>query len=1008
MRPGLPQRGSPSAARARRLGYNPRPAMGRYRRLWRAGCLGFAVLCGAGGHALAQDSPTPLSDVFTFTTWTDKDGLPPGSIRAFAQDADGYLWLGGDAGVVRFDGLRFVPWDGLGLEPLPHRWISSLLAARDRSLWIGFIDGGAVARVKNGRVQIYDKPGEIGTTYTTSLIEDRSGAVWMASESGLHRFHHDRWEQVGSASGLPSEQALAVYEDSAQRVWVALRTAVFRRDRADSTFAQVDTLEEVPFFYSSFSEDRHGVVWTTDLRHGLRPAGVPAIRRRGGATGLGVGLLHDRGGHAWVATQGEGLWHLRDGADGRSPQILHATVESGLFGNRVRGIFEDRQRNVWVGMDSAVQRLSRRKVAALTDFGVPIDLAETPDGSVWIGTDKGGLTRVSKAGTRHYGRSDGLPDFRIVALDTDDRGTLWVVTASGILRFDGRAFVPARLKGAESLTRISAITSAAGRVWISDLAQGFFARDGDRLTRLDTLPSDFHRGLHAMAGDSHGTFWLSSSNGRLVALRADGALSHYTPGVGEVYSIFHDREGVTWVGGRNGLSRIENGTVLTLNRADALPPYITSISEDRSGVLWFGVRKGIVRLEKREFARAASDAGYRPRYQLLDASDGGAGVPLTRPPLRTADGRLWFMASGGITVVHPDTLGEYGTPPPLRIEAISVHGERQPSVADVRLPSRSTQVQIDFTALDLAHPHRVRFRYSLEPVDTGWVDGQNRRFAAYNNLGPGEYVFKLVATNDDGAATESTTQLAFSIAPTFYQRRSFYAAFLALFVMGTWGLWHVRARRARQQFALVLAERIRLSRAIHDTVLQGVAGLSLQFEELAKRDPAAVDRQDLSRIRKEMDDVVREARASIWELQSSVVPSPDLPTALERVGARITTGTAVQFSLRVTGEPFPCSQSFVRTVSAIAQEATLNATRHGRPTRIEVRLDYQDGCITLSVTDDGTGFDIETANRDRSHYGLISMRERAEEAGGSLELRSARGSGTTIRVVFPGPGRDQP
>lgn len=981
--------------------------MGRYRRLWRAGCLGFAVLCGAGGHALAQESPGSLSDVYTFTTWTDKDGLPPGSIRAFAQDADGYLWLGGDSGVVRFDGLRFMPWDGLGLDPLPHRWVSSLLVARDQSLWIGFIDGGAVVRVKNGRLRVYDNPRDIGTTYTMSLIEDHGGAIWMASESGLHRFRDDRWEQVGSASGLPNEQALAVYEDSARRVWVAMRKAVFRRDSADAAFVQVDTLEEVPFFYSAFSEDQRGVVWTTDLRHGVRAAGVPAIRRHVGVTGLGVGLMHDRRGNAWVATQGEGLWQIRHEAGGRQPQILHATVESGLFSNRVRGVFEDRQRNVWLGMDSALQRLSQRKVAALTDFGVPIDLAETPDGSVWIGTDKGGLTRVSAAGTRHYGRSEGLPDFRIVALDTDERGTLWVVTASGILRFDGRAFVPARLKGAETLTRISALTSAAGHAWLFDLARGFFSRNGDSLTRLDSLPSDYHRGLHAIAGDSRGTFWLSSANGQVVALQSNGSLSRYTPGVGEVYSIFHDREGVTWVGGRNGLSRIENGAVLTLNRADALPPYITSISEDRSGVLWFGVRRGVVRLEKGEFARAATDASYRVRYQLLDASDGGAGVPLTKSPLRTADGRLWFMASAGITIIRPETLGDYGAAPPLKIESISAHGERLPAVTGVRLPSRSTQVQIDYTALDLAHPHRVRFRYSLEPVDPGWTDGQNRRFALYNNLGPGDYVFRLVATNDDGASAESTTRLAFTIAPTFYQRTSFYAAGLALVVVGIAGLWRFRTRRVRQQFALVLAERIRMGRAIHDTLLQGVAGLSLQFEELAKRDPSAIDRQDLSRIRKEMDDVVREARASIWELHSAVAFSPDLPTALKNAGVRITTGTAVQFSLAVTGQPFACSQSLIRTVVAIAQEATLNATRHGRPTHIQMTLDYQDGRVTLGVRDDGTGFDIETVNNDSSHYGLISMRERAEEAGGTLEVRSAPGTGTTVKAVFPSPGRNQ-
>src|SRR6187549_1745189 len=297
------------------------------------------------------------------------------------------------------------------------------------------------------------------------------------------------------------------------------------------------------------------------------------------------------------------------------------------------------------------------------------------------------------------------------------------------------------------------------------------------------------------------------------------------------------------------------------------------------------------------------------------------------------------------------------------------------------LPARVSHVQFLFSALTMTDSLRVEFLYRLDGVDRDWVPAGTIRQASYANLGPGQYTFRVKASNGDGVWGEPEV-LAFGVEPTFYQTGWFYG-FLAL---GAFSLvyvtWRLNAQRVRRQFALVLAERIRMSRAIHDTLLQGLAGLALQVDDLSHTfdgTEPALARSRVLKIRKQVEEYIREARQSIWDLRSPRLVGSDLPRALKEAGERAIDGKPVQFDFVVKGTPHRCLPVVEEQLLHIGQEAMNNAVQHGGATRVGVEIAYDDEHTRLQVSDDGCGFDPrQTADFD-GHYGLISMRERAEQ-----------------------------
>jgi signal transduction histidine kinase len=332
-------------------------------------------------------------------------------------------------------------------------------------------------------------------------------------------------------------------------------------------------------------------------------------------------------------------------------------------------------------------------------------------------------------------------------------------------------------------------------------------------------------------------------------------------------------------------------------------------------------------------------------------------------------------------------------------------GDRQfRASSPIILPARTSRLQIEYATLNLTTPLKTRFRYRLDGFDADWIDAGARRQAPYTNLPPRRYRFLVQADNSEGT-WGSPAELDFSIAPVFYQTRWF--ALVGVVALGAmiWAAWGIRLRRVHKEFALILGERVRLSREIHDTLLQSLVGIALQCDAIA----ADVDdasstgaRGQLVRMRKQVEEYIREARQSIWDLRSAKLERRDLAAALREIGERATLGTSIQFEFAVTGVPDHCSTKVEEQLLRIGQEAVLNAIRHAQASRVRMELRYENGSVVLHVSDDGRGFDPERAiDTAGGHYGLTTMKERAAALGAMLRIDSGRGRGTAVETVVP-------
>ncbi len=929
--------------------------------------------------ATVRGSDPPLSD-YTITSWTKSESIRSLSVLSISQDQDGYLWLGTSSGLIRFDGVRFVPWEALGRGALPHDAPISLLNARDGSLWVGF-SGAGIARIRRGEATFFHNPE--GLTLTRTLLEDQHGQLWAASRGGLYRFTGSAWEHQGTDTGLPLSPTNALYEDEAGRLCVRTFQGVFRREAPDTRWERV-----------------------TPRPDQLIPANqlIPAQYASNQA-----GAHRDRQGNVWIISLGQGLWRIRPGANDPSA-VEHMTVQTGLSSDVVTALYEDRDGNIWVGTRSALHELTPRKVTPVRDIGTSVAVQSTPDGSMWLASNRG-LIRFKNGQRITYTEREGLPGTNVRAIFADRDGTLWVAANKGFARFANEHLSRLSMAEGRPLGRIMSIAAdGEGTLWVADLHLGLLRLRDGHLTSVDDIPEMRQETTFGLFTDDRGRVWMGLSSGRVGVLEAGRLSVHDRVGIsGPIAAITEDRSGAIWIGGDNGIARFAGGrwTAATTERNGFPSSQVTVIVADAEGSIWTGTKIGLVRVEPGELDRVASAPAYKIQYKLYDETDGLEGLPiaLANPGgVRAADGSLWFVTNGGATIVTPKTLSRSHVPPPVRIEEIRAGSQRFEPGASPVLPPHNQRLEIDYTALSLTSPHSLRFRFRLEGFDTDWQDAGSRRQAIYTNLPPGPYRFRVLAFDKEGAFDASGATVAFSIEPAFYQASWFYLACAVTFVALGVAAWCLRLRQIRKRFSLVLAERVRISREVHDTLLQSLVAVALQAGTMAEQvqfPGAGGIREQLTRMRKDVERQIREVRESIWNLRSPILEHRDLPAALRETGERVAHEAAVRFEFIVAGRPRPCVPNIEEQLLRIGQEALTNAGRHAHASEVRLELKYEDNRVQLRVSDDGIGFDPDAGVQTGRHFGLINMRERAQQAGGHLTVVSGSGKGTEIVAVVP-------
>jgi len=353
-------------------------------------------------------------------------------------------------------------------------------------------------------------------------------------------------------------------------------------------------------------------------------------------------------------------------------------------------------------------------------------------------------------------------------------------------------------------------------------------------------------------------------------------------------------------------------------------------------------------------------------------------------------------------MIDPERIETNSHPPPVVIEQVRIDDQSFAPSERLELPAGTTHLDLYYTASSFIAPEKVRFKYKLEGFDNDWIDSGTRRIAYYTNLRPGSYTFRVIASNNDGVWNQTGATFSLYLKPYFYQTYWFYAVCLLALGMLAWLLFRLRVRGMQAQFRAVLAERTRIAREIHDNLAQEMAGLSVQLEVVARTMPAGADAaiSSLDRARWQVRHGIAEARRYVWELRSPALENNDLPTALTETARRLTHDTPIQAQVEVNGTFRPLAQLVEGNLLRIGQEAINNAVKHAQAQRILVNLVFDTKRVQLIVRDDGRGFNHQ-ANGSDGHFGLIGMKERAEQMGGTLSIESTDGSGTEVVADVP-------
>ena len=982
--------------------------------------------------------PQKLISQFTHTSWTAKDGVP-GPVRAIAQTPDGYLWLGTEAGLYRFDGLHFVAWEpGSGEQTLGSS-VWSLCTSRDGGLWIGFSSGG-ISQLRNGHLKNYSRADGVPDGGILSIVEDGNGSIWAGGQYGLTKLDSGRWRQVGAESGYPAPGAQVLFVDRRGTLWVATDGLSFGLSRdpvrrntilslAPNAKSFVATRESVGQVWM-MAEAPDGDVWIADTTgRTVRPI----VTRPTSQAGIRIGaeplcVLFDRDRSLWIGADQRGLRRLVDVTQPQKAVLDQPRAREGLSSDRVYSALEDREGNLWFGTAGGLDRFRENKVVAYSnEEGLIQDqrlaMASTPDGSVWLVSYTSNTVqrfrqgRITTSKLPAYSRSDTT---RILSLYADGNNRVWFGGSFKLAEEAGGKLSFINVPDIEKGAMVHAIArDARGDLWITVWGGD---KGGGVLRLRDGNWTDFRNRIHlpqyrcrVLYGDPLGRLWLGFEDGE-IAVYDNEEFHVYSSGDGlprgRVLAITRDRAGNFWIGSEGGLSHFDHGHFATITKKNGLPGNsVSGIVEDDDGFLWLAGTLAILRVSSQELEKALLSPSYQMQGASFDANDGLRGLPRQREPfptaIRSTDGRLWFSTSEGVAVIDARHLPRNIVPPPVTIETVKADDQTLQPASGLSLRPRTRNLQFEYAALSFTAPEHVQFRYKLEGYDDDWRGPVSAREVAYTNLPPRNYRFRVIASNSDGVWNEDGASLNFTLTPAFSQTNLFRLLCVVSGVFIVCVIYRMRvlqiSRAIGARFDESLAERTRMARDLHDTFLQTIQGSKLVADDALdlSADPIRM-RRAMEQLSLWLGTATQEGQAALNFLRTATTQTNDLAEALRRAteDGLIPSPMAVTFS--VVGDAKEMHPIVRDEIFRIGYEAIRNACTHSGASRLEIELRYARD-LTLRVDDNGTGIDPAISDRGKDgHFGLRGMRERTARIGGKLTLMSSSNSGTEIKLVVPG------
>jgi PAS domain S-box-containing protein len=771
-------------------------------------------------HALALDPDRRISQ-YGHAVWRIQDGTisPPTNI---AQTADGFLWVTTAQGLLRFDGVRFVPWQPPQGQNLPGTHFSAVLGARDGSLWIGTTRG--LARWKDGQLRTYSDLAH--DTGIAAIDEDDSGTIWVtrygtyAREAPLCSVSKETLRCYGKKDGIPVTYGQGMTHDSEGNIWFGSKVLVRWRPGTLATtyfggipeLAKTDGVNEVVLGPS-------GTAWATLESTGPQ-LGVQyysggkwtsyAVPGFDGARVHSHALLVDHRGSLWVGTQNDGVYRICGGvAD-------HYDMSNGLSGDGVGSLFEDREGNIWVTTDGGLDMFRDTALISYTTRQGVSDrqfnsVMALGNGAVWIGTaDALNVLREQDGKTGILDRK--LSGQWVGPMLEDHSGVVWLGVNLALMRFQNGRFREIEAPGGQRFASFGGVGGIAedsgGTIWVlTNQKNQLFSIVGDKIKKQASLDDELGR-QKLLAADRNGGVWLGTQLGKsTISYFRDGRFqttSLSSPqGQAGIHGLFVDSDNSLLVPSSQGLYRLTHGQLTLFSSDNGLPcPETFNAIRDNHGALWIYTRCGMVRIAESEWAKWLENPHVAVSVMILDALDGaqaGTGHYWQPTSSKAPDGRLWFVTGVSAQVLDPDHLYENALPPPVYVGGVVADHKQLDAASLVKVPALSRDLEIDYTAPSFSVPQKVRFRYLLGGRDREWQDAGTRRQAFYTDLKPGHYRFRVTACNSQGVWNQTGAALDFVVLPAYYQTNWFRLSCVAIFIALLWSLYRWRVHRLKSQ-----------------------------------------------------------------------------------------------------------------------------------------------------------------------------------------------------------------
>jgi ligand-binding sensor domain-containing protein/signal transduction histidine kinase len=975
----------------------------------------------------------------TFQSWQREQGLPQNPVRAMAQTRDGYLWLGGDGGLARFDGLRFIPFDvreGMRGEP-----VSSLLEDASGNFWIGTLGGGLIC-LRDGHFSAYTISNGLPSDAITALVEEGTNRLWVGTQAGLAFLEDGKFVAVKGAEEFNGRSITALFKDPRGSVWVGVSgVGVFEFSAGRFRLPPDSSPEGLLRDTHCLLVDKAGRIWIGAgddyvlCREGneWRRYRIPRHLARPYVNSF----AEEPDGTVWAGSVSEGLFEFTEG------KVLPVNASGGLPDNFVESLFVDREGNLWVGTAAGLTRVRRSNLSALgasegLGYGAVHGSAELESGDVFVAKFGDGLFRWNGKQFDRISGADESQFAHVNAVMRAQNGNVWIAGEQGLLRLKNPNAVT---NDVEVILRGEQFLSLAedrnGNFW-AGTREGTLWRQGS----IWQSRTNLNHPVVALAADADGSVWIGTEGAGLFHYK-DSALAHFDKSDGLLNSSVRvlrlDARHDLWIGtAGSGLSRLRDGHIgaNSFTVRQGLPDNtVSQILEDGSGRFWLGCNRGIASVNKTDLndlcdgkIPALYPRVYGRAEGMLSEECSGGFCPAG---LKTQSGLLWFSTLKGIVVIdpHPERRAqERPSAPPVIIEEVLVDGltvaepnNARVPVADssgvaahespgvLRLPPGRHRVEFHFTGLSLSAPERIRFRYRMENLDSDWFEAGTRRTAFYSYVPPGDYRFRVIACNSDGIWNETGTTFALTVQQQLWQSWWFIgSSALALLVgVGTLVRFAEKRKMATQlkileQERALERERSRIARDLHDDLGSSLARISLLsgLVKADKENPVQVETH-ASKISQSADQTVRALEEIVWAVRPGSDTLQSLVEYIAHFASELFEGNRTRCRLDLPDDlPALALPPDVRhNMFLVVKEALTNALKHAEADEVRFRTKVIGTTVEMVVEDNGKGFVSENKPTSGKRNGLVNMKQRAEAIGGSLDIHSVAGGGTSVRLT---------